>query len=600
MKNRFLIKTGDLILRHRLRMLGAELLFCIIAAYISLPVVVKGFFLVIKVSDYSFITKENFFRIVITPGSILYIAVVLILVMLLMLLNITMMVVLLDIRCQQARNGLWGYLVQVGKHYVRFLFSARICRIAYMLPFALAIYTPPFIMLLYNNAVAHHVVEVVVKHIGKWNFWMILFGLYLLSLCILVWKFSYIRYLILGEVLPKSAARKSKVAFVPYMKKLVTQFLWNFAVTIACALLYILFILVSTFVLKLTTPSNSILLHFFDIYSSINIAMALLSALLCGVCNLSSIAVMSEGYVTDHFVKKLNRPTRKDALEGILFGVISCIAIYICVDIMFSVDVSVHNPVNEVQVTAHRGSSNEAPENTIPAIELAIENGADFVEIDARLTADGQVILMHDATTTRTTDASMIVSEKTYEELLALDAGGWFSEEYIGTKIPTLEEAMDVCQGRIMMNIELKPVGNTGELEELVAQMITEKGMEEQCVVTSFRQNSLLLVKAYNPNIVTGYIYSFGYSNTINYEAMDILSIDARYLTNSVLTGAHEKGITVYAWTVNSEREMRRVLAIGVDNIITDNIPLARHTMYEESNHAVMDIWKYVISLYTK
>lgn len=600
MKNRFLIKTGDLIARNKLQMAGAELLFCAMAIYISLPVVVKGFFLVLKLSKYSFITKENFFRIMKTPGAILYILVILLLVMLLMLLNITMMVVLLDHRCRAARKGLWGYLVQVSKHYVRFLFSSRVIRIIYMLPFSLAIYMPPFLMLLYNNAVVHHVVEVVIKDIGKRNFWLIIAGIYILSLCLLVWRFSYIRYLILGDVLPKSAARKSKVAFIPYMKKLLTQFFWNLAVVVVCALIYILFIFASTLVIKLTSSNNTMLLHFFEIYSSINIAVAFLSALICGVFNLSSIAVMSEGYIPNHFVKKLNRPTKKDALRGVVFAILSCVAIYICVDIIFNVRVSVRNPVAEVQITAHRGASSDAPENTIPAIELAIENGADFVEIDVRLTADGEVVLMHDATTTRTTDASMTVSESTYEELLTLDAGGWFSEEYAGTRIPTLEEVMDVCEGRIMMNIELKAVDTSGELEEKVAQIITERDMEDQCVVTSFKQNSLIAIKRYNPDILTGYIYNFGYSNTINYEAMDILSIDARYLSHSILTGAHEKGITVYVWTVNSEREMRRVLAIGADNIITDNIPLARRTMYKKSKHPMMDIWKYVISLYTK
>lgn len=92
-----------------------------------------------------------------------------------------------------------------------------------------------------------------------------------------------------------------------------------------------------------------------------------------------------------------------------------------------------------------------------------------------------------------------------------------------------------------MMNIELKTVRNDGELEAKVAQMLKENNMEEQCIVTSFKQRSLVRIKKDDPDIVTGYIYSFGYSNRTNYEAMDVLSIDARYLTRQVVTGAHKK-----------------------------------------------------------
>jgi glycerophosphoryl diester phosphodiesterase len=141
-------------------------------------------------------------------------------------------------------------------------------------------------------------------------------------------------------------------------------------------------------------------------------------------------------------------------------------------------------------------------------------------------------------------------------------------------------------------------VGSTGELEEKVAAIIAHNNMEEQCVVTSFKQSALLRIKKYDENILTGYIYGFGYSNRMNYEAMDVLSIDYRYVTREIVTGAHKKGIAVYAWTVNSRRDMRRMKAIGVDNIITDKVSLAKETMYEKSGNEIADIWKYIIKSY--
>ena len=132
------------------------------------------------------------------------------------------------------------------------------------------------------------------------------------------------------------------------------------------------------------------------------------------------------------------------------------------------------------------------------------------------------------------------------------------------------------------------------ELEAKVAQELKENNMEEQCIVTSFKQRSLVRIKKDDPDIVTGYIYSFGYSNRTNYEAMDVLSIDARYLTRQVVTGAHKKGIMVCAWTVNTSSEMRRMMAIGVDNIITDRVPLAKRTLKHKDSNAVSDMVKYI------
>lgn len=599
MKNRFFIKTQDLLFYRKFQMLFTELLFFIVASYLSLPIVIKGFYLVIKGSPFSAITKENFFKVLGTSGAILYIFVVLLLVMLLLLLNITMILVLLDSRCRKSRKNLWEYLVQVEKHYANFLFSSKISRIGYMLPFGIAIYFPPLILLVYNNSVLHYFVSYITKGIGNRNFWLLFIGIYLVSLCILVWRFPYIRYLILDDVLPKSAARRSRVGFVQYMKKAGTQLVWGLALLAGSAVIYIIFIFIGIFFVNLTTKNGNTLAKFYDVYDNINIAVAVISVILCGVCNLASITVMSGGYISNHFVEKINIRTKKDIFKAVVFGIFSCIAIYISVDIIFGADVSVYSIIQKTQISAHRGASTEAPENTIPAIEKAIENGADYVEIDVRLTADGQVVLMHDATTTRTTNGSMVISNSTYAELQALDAGAWFSEEYVGTKIPTLEEAIEACKGKIMMNIELKSSGTAGELEEKVAELITDYHMEDQCIVTSFQQKSLLAIKAYNPDILTGYIFSFGYSNKIDYEAMDILSIDSNYLSKSIVTGAHEKGIIVHAWTVNDGREIRRMLAIGVDNIITDNPILAQRTLYNKNNHTFMDIWKYIASLYT-
>ncbi len=107
-------------------------------------------------------------------------------------------------------------------------------------------------------------------------------------------------------------------------------------------------------------------------------------------------------------------------------------------------------------IVAHRGVTLEAPENTIPAIERAIALGISVVEIDPRYTKDGEVILMHDETLSRTTNGSGRVSERTLEEIRRLDAGSFYSQKYAGTRVPTLREVLQLAKGRIQLYLDMK------------------------------------------------------------------------------------------------------------------------------------------------
>ena len=118
----------------------------------------------------------------------------------------------------------------------------------------------------------------------------------------------------------------------------------------------------------------------------------------------------------------------------------------------------------ETEITAHRGSSRTAPENTIPAIEAAVEEMADSVEIDVQMTADGVVVLGHDASLKRVAGVNRSIASMTFEELEKLDVGSWFSSEYAGTRIPSLSEVLELCSQKTSLNIEIKYVGkNSGD-----------------------------------------------------------------------------------------------------------------------------------------
>lgn len=269
--------------------------------------------------------------------------------------------------------------------------------------------------------------------------------------------------------------------------------------------------------------------------------------------------------------------------NGVIVASVLGIASAVCLfDTAYNGNIFTRAVVVETEITAHRGSSKTAPENTLEALEAAVEEMADRVEIDVQETADGLVVLGHDTTLKRTAGVNQKIQDLTYEELLALDVGKWFSKEFEGTKIPTLEAVMDYAKGKIDLNIEIKNLGNASELPEKVLELVNDHEMQEQCVITSTKLNYLKRIKELQPEIKTGYILSAAYGNYYSNEYIDFISIRSSFVTEKMMENCHEAGKTVHAWTVNSKDEMERLRVLGVDNVITDYPVLAREILYRE------------------
>jgi len=236
--------------------------------------------------------------------------------------------------------------------------------------------------------------------------------------------------------------------------------------------------------------------------------------------------------------------------------------------------------LTDVCITAHRGASGDAPENTKASIALAIGQGADYAEIDVRLTADGIPVLLHDEALFRTTGVLNDVDKVTYEEVSSYDAGIRYSREFAGEKVPCLKEVLEDFGGDIGFNIELKTKNDKG-LAHSVVRLIEENRLEESCIVTSMFYEQLEWVKELNPNVKTGYILSVLYGDVSECEAADFFSVRASYVTEELVKRAHAEGKEVHAWTVNREKELKRMKVVGVDNIITDKPAYAREIIQE-------------------
>jgi glycerophosphoryl diester phosphodiesterase len=220
---------------------------------------------------------------------------------------------------------------------------------------------------------------------------------------------------------------------------------------------------------------------------------------------------------------------------------------------------------------AHRGASSYAPENTLAAFDLALEMGARHLELDVELTSDGHVVVIHDDTVDRTTDGAGPVTAQTLEELRRLDAGRWFGPAFAGERIPTYEEVLERYHGRAHLHTEIK--GRAPELSRRTVDLIRRHRMTEEVTVTSFQRPRLEEVRAYAPELPTGWLVP-DVSQTPLAEARRLGLVQicprASSVTPELVRRLHAEGFVVRAWGVSTDDLMRRAVEAGVDGMTVD------------------------------
>jgi glycerophosphoryl diester phosphodiesterase len=239
---------------------------------------------------------------------------------------------------------------------------------------------------------------------------------------------------------------------------------------------------------------------------------------------------------------------------------------------------------------AHRGASTRAPENTLAAFREAIRLGADAIELDVQLSADGVPMVIHDDTVDRTTNGHGSVSAIASRDLRRLDAGAWFSSRFRGERIPTLEEALECARGRSGLNIEIKepsasgrtsagaarrPAGHGADaIAGAVARAVARTGFRDLLVVSSFSGEALLHARAAMPAVHLGLLASRslrGVRAVHGRVRLFALHPHVRLATPRRVRLARRLGLAIVFWTVNDVRLMRRLVALGGDGLMTDD-----------------------------
>lgn len=242
----------------------------------------------------------------------------------------------------------------------------------------------------------------------------------------------------------------------------------------------------------------------------------------------------------------------------------------------------------EVINIGHRGSPEVAPENTLPSFVAALQQGAHGVELDVMLSKDGELVVIHDFTLGKTTTGAGLVKEHTLDELKQLDAGSWFGEPFIGTTIPTLQEVIDRLPSATLFNIEIK--GQyifTGGVEQAVVDAVVENGLLDRAIISSFNPISLLRVRWADHRVPIALLYSpdlpvfLSDGWLVPVLRPEVLHPRYDMVDEAYMAWTRNKGYRVNVWTVNEAAEMKRLIDLGVDGIITDRPDLLRQILHE-------------------
>ncbi|MCS6863258.1 MAG: hypothetical protein NZT92_23370 [Abditibacteriales bacterium] len=228
---------------------------------------------------------------------------------------------------------------------------------------------------------------------------------------------------------------------------------------------------------------------------------------------------------------------------------------------------------------AHRGASGLAPENTLSAVLLALELGADAIEIDVRRTQDGAIVLMHDETLQRTAGVAQGVADLTLDEVRRADAGAWFGAEFAGERVPTLAEVLSVTKGKAVLAVEIKPP----DITEDVLSVIAQEKAEEWVNVMSFHDTVVRRVREVAPHLPSGLIVDARPEEDAAQQAIalvrrvarcgaSVLSLSHPAVNPTLAREVRRRGVVLWTWTVDDLQRMQEVAACGVDGLIT-NVP---------------------------
>jgi glycerophosphoryl diester phosphodiesterase len=242
--------------------------------------------------------------------------------------------------------------------------------------------------------------------------------------------------------------------------------------------------------------------------------------------------------------------------------------------------VAVHD---DTVIVAHRGAAGVAPENTLASIRRAIDDGADWVEIDVQESRDGEVVVVHDSDFMKLAGIDLKVWDGSLEQIQQIDVGSWFDAAYADQRVPTLAQVLGEVRGRSRLVIELKYYGYDRQLEQRVVDLVEAAGMAEDVVIMSLEYAGIEKIRALRPAWVVGLLSAQALGNLARLD-VDFLAVNSSMATANFIRRSRASGKRVFVWTLNDPVNISRMMSLGVDGIITDEPRMARRVVAERAD----------------
>ncbi len=233
---------------------------------------------------------------------------------------------------------------------------------------------------------------------------------------------------------------------------------------------------------------------------------------------------------------------------------------------------------DHADVIGHRGAAALRPENTMASVLKAIEDGADWVEIDVQETADDVVIVAHDSDFMKLAGVDLKVWDATMEDVAEIDIGSWFGPDYAAERTPTLRDVLLAAKGRAKVIIELKYYGHDVDLENRVARLVEELGMQDDIATMSLKYPAVQKMKALRPDWRAGVLAATAIGDLAGLEG-DFVAVNAAMVSPGLIRSVHDAGKDIYVWTVNDPLQMSSMASMGVDGLITDRPAMAKEVL---------------------
>ena len=243
---------------------------------------------------------------------------------------------------------------------------------------------------------------------------------------------------------------------------------------------------------------------------------------------------------------------------------------------------------DKTAIVAHRGAAGKAPENTLAAVQRAIEDKADWVEVDVQETADGEVVVIHDSDFMKLAGNKVKVWEATLAQIGDIDIGSWFDPSFSAERVPTLSKVLEAARGKAKVVIELKYYGHDQKLEQRVVDVVEAAGMVNETAIMSLKYDAVSKIRSLRPDWKIGLLSATAIGDLSNLDT-DFLAVATGMVSAGFVRRAHDAGKQVFAWTVNDPVSMSRMISLGVDGIITDEPEMARRVLADRAELSTVE-----------